>query len=436
MLSRPPRHLLLLGGGHAHLEVLRQLAARPLHDARVTLVSMSGQHHYSSVVPGYIQGRHREHDFTFDLRAICRAAGATFIEGCAESIDAPGRRVIVLPTSSGKDARAATASNGDAALVNATSDARRTLCYDALSIDVGSDPAALDTPGVREHASTMRPMTKAIALKRRLDGLIATALARRKRARGERGAGTLPIAVVGAGAGGVEIALAIACRVREAGLVGPITLIDQSDVPLRGYAHSAQRRIKLILERRGIWLRFERTVRFVESDAVHLDDGERCDALLTVWLTGAAASGIFGRSAVTTGDNGFLLVDDTLRAIGNPQIWGAGDCVTFRDHPQLAKAGVYAVREGPILAHNLRVAIDGGRLRHYAPQSQFLSILDTGDGRGLLCWHGLTWYSRGALMVKRIIDRLFVRKYQRLGETPNSATSQPSASPNLNVPAI
>ena len=387
------RHLVLVGGGHAHLEVLRQFAERPLLNADVTLVSTFAFHHYSSLVPGYLQRRHEEREFTFDLRAICRAARVTFVTGSAEAIETAQQRVIVR------------------------GDATHNLHYDELSLDIGSLPAGEDTAGVRDHAATVRPMTNAIALRHRLDALIALALERSADVGGACAPRNLPVVVVGAGAGGIEVTLAIARRLHEAGLRGPITLVDRGDEPLMDYAPGVQRGIKALLRARGIELRLGRTVRAVESLAVTFDDGTRCDAFLTVWLTGAAASPLMRDAGLATDDSGFLLVNDTLRAEHDAHVWGAGDCVSLSAHPQLAKAGVYAVREGPILAHNLRAVVDGGPLHRYVPQQQYLAILDTGDGCGLLRWRRFSVHTWAALSLKHVIDHRFVRRYQRLGET-------------------
>lgn len=391
------RHLVLVGGGHAHLEVLRRFAERPLPHADVTLVSTFAFHHYSSLVPGYLQRRHEEREFSFDLRAICRAVGATFVHGSVESIETAQQRVIVR------------------------GDARRSLHYDELSLDIGSVPAGEDTPGVREFAATVRPMTNAISLRHRLDALIDRAALQTAETTFGRDARSLPVVVVGAGAGGVEITLAVARRLREAGLRGPVTLIDRGDAPLAGYAPGVRRRITSLLAQRGVELRLGRTVRTVEPLIVRLDDGTQCAASLTVWLTGAAAPALIRDAGLATDEDGFLAVDDTLRAEHDPHVWGAGDCVSLAGHPPLAKAGVYAVREGPVLAHNLRAAMSGAPLRRYVPQRHFLAILDTGDGCGLLYWRGFSMHTRAALVLKHHIDRRFVRRYQRLGETAREA---------------
>ena len=82
--------------------------------------------------------------------------------------------------------------------------------------------------------------------------------------------------------------------------------------------------------------------------------------------------------------------------VGVPEIFAAGDCATIATHPALPKAGVYAVREAPILAHNLRAAVRGGALRTFEPQPRFLSLLNTADGRAILSYGAFAWHSRWA----------------------------------------
>jgi selenide,water dikinase len=93
-------------------------------------------------------------------------------------------------------------------------------------------------------------------------------------------------------------------------------------------------------------------------------------------------------------------------------VWAAGDCATLSDHPETPKAGVYAVRQGPVLARNLRAALGDGTSRAYVPQKTFLSLLNTADGKALLRWHGAVSHSRFAWWLKDRIDRGFVRRYR------------------------
>lgn len=391
--STAMRRLVLIGGGHAHLEVLRRLAARPPSRADVLLVSPYAHHHYSGMVPGYLQDTYAEQDLAFDLPALCRAAGARFREAAAECIDPGGRWVDV---------------GGE-----------RIEC-DLVSADVGSAPGGIDdVPGAREYALTVRPMTRAVALKRRLDEIVADDASPRA------------VCVVGGGAGGVEVAFAVRRRLDEAERSAAVTLVDRAPALLGDYAPRARHLVDRLFAARGVGVVTGRAVTCVTADAVVLDSGDAVPSTLTIWLTGAAPTALTAASDLPKDDRGFWLVDETLRSVGGGAVWGGGDCVSIRAHPEVAKAGVYAVRQGPVLAANLRTALEAGvaaRMRPYVPQPHFLAILNTADGRALLRWHGLTAHTRWAWWLKDTIDRRFMAKYQAKYQRA-AVTSLPQVTP-------
>ncbi|MEO8505726.1 MAG: FAD-dependent oxidoreductase [Acidobacteriota bacterium] len=368
------RRLILLGGGHAHVHVLWRAIQEPLAEVELVLVSPSDRHHYSGMVPGYLQGTYAEEDLCFDLRALTHRAGARFVIAAAERIDATGRTL-------------------DAA--------GERISFDLLSVNVGSAAAGLETPGVREHALTVRPMSRAVALRRRAEDLFATPGAERP-----------SVFVVGAGAAGVELALALERLGRERGARPLVALVEATAEALPGFSVPIRRLTTRLLAERGVRLELGRTVSAIEKEAIVFDDGERERADLTVWVAGAAASDLFAGSQIPKDGRGYLLVDDTLRAADGSALFGAGDCIGFAAHPDLPKAGVFAVREAPILDHNLRATLLGGRLLSYRPQSSFLALLNTADGRAIWRWHGLSGHSRIAWWLKNRIDRGFVRRYQ------------------------
>ena len=148
---------------------------------------------------------------------------------------------------------------------------------------------------------------------------------------------------------------------------------------------------------------------------MRLGGGARLPSALTVWLAGAAAPALLGTAALPRDPRGFLLVGRTLQAVDGSPVWGAGDCVTLARHPEVPRAGVYAVREGPVLARNLRAALGEGGPRPYTPQRTFLSLLNTADGKALLRWHALVSHSRWAWWLKDRIDRRFVARYRGAG---------------------
>ncbi|MGE0641583.1 MAG: FAD-dependent oxidoreductase [Thermoanaerobaculia bacterium] len=368
------RRLVLLGGGHAHVHVLASAAQRALGGVELVLVSPFERHHYSGMVPGFLQGTYAEAELAFDLGALAARAGARFVQAPAESIDVAARTVDV---------------------------AGERLGFDLLSLDIGSEAAGLDTPGVREHASTIRPMNQAAALRRRAEEIFGAGRRRSSR-----------LVVVGGGAAGLEVALALERLGHDLGNRPKVTIVEAASSVLPEFSKSVRRIAARVLAKRGIATRLGRQVVAVEAEAVTLDDSSREPSDLTVWLAGAAAPRLLSRSDLPRDDRGYLLVDDTLRAIDGAPVYGAGDCIGIASYPGLAKAGVYAVRESPVLDHNLRAALACGPPLRYRPQETFLALLNTADGRAVWRWHGRAGRSRLACWTKDRIDRAFVRRYQ------------------------
>jgi selenide,water dikinase len=326
------------------------------------------------MVPGFLQGVYTEAELTLDLAWLAGRVGARLVEAMAWRIDVIGRAV----------------------------DAGGTLLpFDVLSLDVGADPAGLDVPGAREHAVTIRPMRQAVSLRARIDALGGAA-------RGN----PLRVVVAGAGAGGVEVALAVHRRIHAVGARPEVALVEAAPQVLPDYAAPVRQRAARILARRGIAVTTGRAVDRVDGERVRLTGGARLPADLIIWLAGAAGPGLLAGSGLPLDARGFLLVDAGLRAADGSPVWAAGDCATLSDHPETPKAGVYAVRQGPVLARNLRAAFGDGTPCAYVPQKTFLSLLNTADGKALLRWHGVVSHSRFAWWLKDRIDRRFVRRYR------------------------
>jgi len=373
--STAQHHLLLLvGGGHSHVEVLKIWASRPMPGARLTVVSDSARAVYTGMVPGYVAGQYALTEIEIDVERLARRADARWIETRATALDADTRTLHV---------------EGAAAIP-----------YDTVSFDVGSTVAGLDRPGIEEHALPTRPIGK---FAYRVEALL-------ERARPWPG---LRLVVVGAGAGGVELACAFHARLSRLGLREAfVTLLERGPRILPGYPRSAAARLERHASARGIAIRCGVSVARAEAGRLVLENGESmpCDAL--VWVTGSASVSLFDRAGLERDDRGFVKVRETLQAVGHDEVFVSGDCASLLTDPRLPKAGVYAVREGPVLAGNLRARIMGARLRPYRPQRDFLSLLNLGDGRAVAVKWGLSAEGRWAWKLKDAIDRRFVRRYQ------------------------
>jgi NADH dehydrogenase FAD-containing subunit len=147
----------------------------------------------------------------------------------------------------------------------------------------------------------------------------------------------------------------------------------------------------------------------LENGAAH-----RVDVLFLA--AGVEPSPLFRDSGLPTGPDGGLLVDRTLQCQGHPDIFGGGDCIHFHERP-LDKVGVYAVRENPVLRHNLMAALEtlegrGDRLKPFDPGGGYLLVFNLGRGRGVLHKGPVAFDGRLAFRIKDYIDRKFIRRFK------------------------
>jgi selenide, water dikinase len=401
----PPREgpvrLVLVGGGHAHLGVLEALAREKPEGLHVTLISAGERALYSGMVPGWLGGDYDFDQITFDLPALCRRAGVTFVPTPADRLlwteEAPD-------PSGGPEPSLSDPLAGGGGTVLAGGEAHP---FELASLDIGSVPRGRELPGVREHAFALRPMERARVLEE--------ALVERVHEVGTRSA--VRVVVVGGGAAGFEVALAVERRLEREGGLGDVTLLESGPRILPGMSDRVGRRAEAILSRRGIEVRCDLPVHRVERDGVVVEGDRILPSDLTIWATGAAPPPLLAASTLPLDEAGYFQVDASLRSVDGAPVWGAGDCIGLAGHPEMPKAGVYAVRQSPILARNLLAAATGAPSKDphwYAPQRGFLALMNTADGKALLRWKGIVVHTWWAWWLKDRIDRRFVARYQAL----------------------
>ena len=365
-----PRELVLVGGGHSHVQVLRRLLMKPLTGIRVTVVVDRPEAVYSGMVPGVVAGAYARHEVTLDVRPLARRSGCRVLHAACTGID-PGARRLHL-------------------------EGRPDLSFDLCSINVGSQVASLTVPGAAEHAVPTRPIGRFVA---RMEAALANRSVR-------------DVVVVGSGAAGVELAFCIDARLRKAGLTPRVTLVGASPHPLPRRGPRAEKAVRAAAAQRGITLIDGVRVEAVSASTVTLTGGTTLPADHVLWVTGAAPASWL--SSLPTDPRGFVQVDDTLQVTGHEGIFAVGDCAVIASWPEIPKAGVYAVRQGPVLADNLAALGEGRPLRRYRPQRDFLTLLDLGDGTAIGLRNGLAWRGRGTRRLKERIDRAFMEKFQVL----------------------
>lgn len=366
-ITHPLIELVLVGAGHAHVQVLRRLAMAPWAGVRVTLIVDCPLALYSGMVPGLVAGQYDLDALSIDAHALARRAGARVITASATRVDAAERLVHVA--------------------------GRPPIYYDVASLNVGSTVADGAVPGVREHTLATRPLAEFA----RAVGSLPTPAPPASRA-----------TVVGAGAAGIELACALRARGHA------VTLLDSAEVLLPGSPARWRTRVAAALSTRGITLKLAARVVAVRADGIALENSEEISHDFAVWAAGAAPPSLCTASDLPKDARGYLRVRCDLRVVGHDDLFAVGDCAVLDAAPWVPRAGVYAVRGGAVLVDNLEALIRGWPLRPYRPQRNFLALLNLGDGtalgrRGPLIAEG-AWVFR----LKDRIDRRFVDGFRVL----------------------
>ncbi|MCA0272213.1 MAG: selenide, water dikinase SelD [Proteobacteria bacterium] len=367
------RDLVLIGGGHTHALVLRMWGMAPLPGARLTLISPAPTAAYSGMLPGHVAGHYPREALEIDLVKLARFAGARLILGHAEGIDRQAQRVIVP--------------------------GRADVAYDVASIDIGISSGMPDLPGFADHAVPAKP----------LDVFAAHWARFLREVRAGRRAPT--VAVIGGGVAGVELALAAKYRLGEGAKVAVI----EAAAPLALLGKGAQRALFAHLDQAGVLLLAGLPAVGVDAVGVTLADGRQVAADFVIGAAGTRPAPWLAETGLELAE-GFVAIGETLQSVTDPAIFASGD-VAAMVHASRPKAGVFAVRQAPVLHENLKVALTGqGRMRPYHPQRDYLKLISTGHRAAVADKWGLRLDGAALWRWKDRIDRAFMAKFSDLPE--------------------
>jgi NADH dehydrogenase FAD-containing subunit len=359
------KHVVLVGAGHTHVAAAASAVPRLVAaGAEVTLVA-PGPFWYSGLATGMLGGGYATALDTIDVGAVVTRGGGRFHRDTVTAI-IPGERTLVL--GSGEQLR-----------------------YDMLSLDVGSIVPGDALPGAVEYGVLAKPIERLAEVRARLEA----GFARRD---------LLRVCVVGGGPTGVELTAAVLALARRCHGALAITLIAAEPRLAAGFPETAREWLAAHLVRRGAVLRLGVEAAAVVPAGLRLANGEAIAADVTLVATGLKPPALLAEAGLPCDRDGAMIVDRSLSCPVHPEIFGAGDCVAFAARA-LPRVGVYAVRQAPILAHNLLAQLRGEPLRDYEPQAAYLLVLNLGDGTGMAVRGGRWWYGRAAFRLKDWIDR-------------------------------
>lgn len=332
------KELVLVGGGHTHALVLSKWAMNPLPGVRITLISPQTMTPYSGMLPGLIAGHYTFAQTHIDLVKLSLWANIRFIQDSVTAIDVETNTL---------------------ALKN-----RPDIEFDIVSIDIGSTPNQ-QIEGTSTYTTPIKPISD---FYQRWQFIQEQAQQNKIQSLG----------VIGGGAGSVEVIMSIAFKLQQINPSIHYHLVTASSDILPGYPRSVITRVKQQLEKYRITVHPSTRVEKLSKGVIHCQNAELISADEIIWCTQASGAKWLQQSQLQCDDAGFVKVRQTLQSLEYEHIFAAGDIANMIASPR-PKAGVYAVRQAPILFHNLRAALLNQTLIAYKPQDGFLSLLALGE---------------------------------------------------------
>ena len=381
------RNLILLGIGHTNVHIVKEWETNPIPGCKLTCISKFPTATYSGMLPGTLGLQFDDDEMRIDLANLCQRSGAK----------------LVLADTNGLDLDAGQVRFED----------HESVGFDALSIGVGSMPAGWETHMATRSLVPIKPMQTFL---QRLSSRLSEFGGRGYESSQTEGlvtSSTTKVAIVGGGVASVEIALCLKqqCEKRNIACDFSIEVFTSSETVAEGMRPRSIAAIERILKSRSIHITPGYRVTEVGDDFITTEDGSRHAADIVIWATGAAAPPVLGKLGLQTDDRGFIATKKTLQSLSDPRVFAVGDSGTVLKSPS-PKAGVYAVRQCPILSHNLRAFFSGGSMKTFNPQSDFLKLLNTGDGKALLEYGFVTAHARWCWHLKTWIDKRFISPFQ------------------------
>lgn len=370
-MNTPPiqRDLILVGGGHAHIQVLRSFGMRPIDGVRLTLITDVLKAPYSGMLPGFIEGIWNEEELMFDLTSLSVFAGARLIHQPITQIDIYNKTVILQNSAP--------------------------VSYDVISVNSGSVPDISAIQGAQEYGIPVKPIARFLEKLPDAHKIGAS------------------LAIIGGGAAGSELALAIRARMTKSGVHPRIHLISRAQQLLPQQGQAGARVLSRALLKADIALHCGAAATKIDAHSVTLETGKKIQADTCLIVTAARPAEWVSGLPVVKDSCGFVTVTPSLHLPDFSDFFAAGDIASVTGYER-EKAGVFAVRAGPVLDYNLRATLTGQQLKHWRPQKRYMALIGLANGQALILRRpfissGVIW-----LKLKHWIDQRFMEKFTKL----------------------
>ncbi len=326
------KHLVIAGGGHAHMLTLANLHKFIEKGHKVTVIGPSPYHYYSGMGPGMLGKIYYPEEIRFATKYVVEKQGGVFIQDRVNRID-PESKTVYL-------------------------ESKNTIPYDTLSCNVGSYVPMTIVSGAGRDIFPVKPIEKLVHFQERILELTSQQ--------------KITIGIIGGGPSAAETAGNIwrlgkyYCK-----NIPDITIFSGQKFMSR-FTENIRSKTFHSLTKRGIEILEQDFVKEIKTGEITMESGRVYDKELILLAHGIKPYPVFQKSELPTGPDGELLVNRYLQCMKYPEIFGGGDCVYFAYQP-LDKVGVYAVRENQILYHNLMASLDKTELQDFDPGGEYLA---------------------------------------------------------------
>ena len=424
------KRIIVLGGGFAGVECVRQLEKR-LHDDSVDIVMISEDNFllFTPMLPQVASGTIQTRSVVMPIRTIIKKA--RFYESRVKNIDPVLRKVSVWGTPERHGV---------------------TLDYDYLVVALGSETNFFGMSDLEQNAFKMKTLNDAVSVRNRVIDMLEQAA---NETEPDIKKSLLTFVVVGGGFAGIETAGEMNDLLTDAVKHYPgikpdeISVVVLEALPsiLPGFSEKLARFTMNNMIGAGIDIRLRTAVTGFDGNEVgtkNLDTHETgsLHSKTVIWTAGVTPVNTIKRSIFKT-ERGQMVVDDHMEAEGYGGVFAAGDCARVVDKATgrpYAPTAQLAISQAKLVAGNIMASINGDEMKEFAykPRGQ-MAVIGKRAGiahvfgmniRGILAW--ILWrniyLSKVPTLSKRIRvlwdwteDALFDRDIARLkfmGRTP------------------
>ncbi len=367
------KQLVLIGGGHANVQVLRKLCMNEYKGLNVILISEGYEAIYSGMTPGYIKKFYSLEDISIDLQRLCYNAGATFIKDKVINLDCENQKVYLKNNPS--------------------------VSFDILSINSGSISNNRITNFNHESKIiSVKPISSLVANLSLIDDLIEKSSRK-------------TISIVGGGVAAFELSFALYKRYN-----GNISLniISSQLLTEKNINISTINRLKKIAKKLEINLILNQVITINNSE-IALDNKNKIQNDCILLSTGASLPEWLEESDLEKAEN-FIAINHQLQSLNHKNIFVSGDAATIKISKR-PKSGVMAVRQGEILKENLFLFLKNKTLLKFKPQKNWLYLIGTHKNSAVLNYFNFSFEGNWCWYLKKIIDYYFMKKFSFRGQT-------------------